>query len=676
VSLRAITAGLFILAVSSFGAPALSQVPDSARAPHDLVIPDSTGAAADSTVAREITVAAGATALADTGAAPLLRGAGSIATGATPVVTLPDSDAAFIPVRTAGDLATEIDGLFLTTAGLGEIGRKYSVHGQREGSVAFLADGLLLNSPATGLFDANLYPVDFAERIEFASAPGGFSSALNAVGGAMNFVSRAARNPRPSSHLFYTQSAYNLTIVDAFIRQDVARGLNVDLGLQRPVADGRFQNSAIDAWNARLKLRCDFEGVAVYASDVFNRWERGLNDGISPATPDSLRYDQYLAVVVNESATEKILRHDAAAGVTAGSDTAALTGFDLQYSWVHREYRDEAGGTGSTGTAFRDTREEETSGFRFSHSRSIAWTRVSAVAEFRNRRLLSDPNIGAAQSTQAAASVSVRATPLAFLSIIPAGRYERFLDIDRFSYSAIAEARIAPWLGATGGFSRSFRYPSFAEVRGVAGLAQPLTAADPERHDVASIGISAGDSSGTRASATYFHRGVLDGVILDSSGVADGAPLSYVRTAYETRDGVTLSGSLRVGSFVAEVDAAWLAYGEGSRRRYAPEWDVRGGIYFNDRIVDGHLRLKTGFRGRHFSSYDGEGYGQRYGLFLPSGYEVQPAGVVDFILFAGIGDAVIHLVWENLLGAEYAMTVFYPADDRSFRLGVGWKFLN
>jgi outer membrane receptor protein involved in Fe transport len=247
------------------------------------------------------------------------------------------------------------------------------------------------------------------------------------------------------------------------------------------------------------------------------------------------------------------------------------------------------------------------------------------------------------------------------------------------SYGALAEARLAPWLTATGGLSRSFRAPSFAEVRGVAGFARPLGAADPERHDIASAGIRAGDSSGTYASATYFHRGILDGVILDSAGIGGGAgaePLAYLRTPYETRDGVSLSGALRVGSFVAEVEAVYLTYGEGSRRRYAPEWDLRGGIYFNDRIVDGHLRLKTGFRGRHFTAYDGEGYAQRYGLFVPTDYEIRPAGVVDFILFAGIGDAVIHLVWENLFSEEYAMTVFYPADDRSFRLGVGWKFLN
>lgn len=671
---RTLAACLVLLAVVAVGTPAVAQVPDSAVVPPGLILDDTTWQTPEAAAVADTADATDSAAFA--GAAPLLHGAGSIAAGVAPVTALPDSEVPFIPVRTAGDIAGRIDGLFLTTAGTGEIGRKYSVHGLREGSVAFLADGHPLNSPATGLYDAGLYPVDFAERIEFASAPGGFTAAPNAVGGAMNFVSRAARNPRPSSRIFYTQSAYNLTVVDAFIRQDVARGVNVDLGLQRPVADGRFLNSAYDAWNTRLKVRYDAGGAAVYVTDVYNRWERGLNDGISPATPESLRYDQYLAEVVNESATERIVRHDAAAGISAGSDTAALTGFDVQYSWSHREYRDEAGGTGSTGTPFRDTREEETYGFRFAHSRGIAWARVSAVAELRNRRLLADPNIGAARSTQAAASFSLRATPVPMVSVIPAVRYERFLDVDRFSYSAIAEARIAPRLGATGGFSRSFRYPSFAEVRGVAGLALPLAAADPERHDVATIGVTAGDPAGTRVSATYFHRAIAGGVILDSSGAGAAAPLSYGRTADETRDGVTLSGALRVGSFLAEVDAVYLAYGEGTRRRYAPEWDARAGVYFSDLIVDGHLRLKAGFRGRRFSSYDGEGYSQRYGLFLPADYAVRPAGVVDFILFAGIGDAVIHLVWENLLAEEYAMTAFYPADDRTFRFGVSWQFLN
>ena len=59
-------------------------------------------------------------------------------------------------------------------------------------------------------------------------------------------------------------------------------------------------------------------------------------------------------------------------------------------------------------------------------------------------------------------------------------------------------------------------------------------------------------------------------------------------------------------------------------------------------------------------------------IFPRSGFEIPSAETLDFILFARIGDAVIHLVWENLLNSEYAVTVFYPAADRSFRFGVTW----
>ena len=67
---------------------------------------------------------------------------------------------------------------------------------------------------------------------------------------------------------------------------------------------------------------------------------------------------------------------------------------------------------------------------------------------------------------------------------------------------------------------------------------------------------------------------------------------------------------------------------------------------------------------------------QRYDLFLPSDSRIPPGGSVDFVLFAGIGDAVIHLIWENLLDRQYVMTTFYPMNDRALRFGLTWEFLD
>ena len=52
------------------------------------------------------------------------------------------------------------------------------------------------------------------------------------------------------------------------------------------------------------------------------------------------------------------------------------------------------------------------------------------------------------------------------------------------------------------------------------------------------------------------------------------------------------------------------------------------------------------------------------------------AGGVDIVIIASIGDATIHLLWENVTDRERLTTYLYPMDGRTFQLGVNWDFLN
>jgi hypothetical protein len=51
-------------------------------------------------------------------------------------------------------------------------------------------------------------------------------------------------------------------------------------------------------------------------------------------------------------------------------------------------------------------------------------------------------------------------------------------------------------------------------------------------------------------------------------------------------------------------------------------------------------------------------------------------GVIDFLLIARIGDAYVHLTWENLTNVQYFSSPFYPVLDRAVRFGISWEFFN
>ena len=206
-------AGLLLLVAVSFPSQTDAQLQDSSGGSRPIVAPDSTipidsGTAVDTTIRIEPTVRVDSASAADTADVTPLGGIGSLARSGLPIRTLPERELSYLPFRSGGDIIPHFGSMFVSETGLGGVRRKYSVHGLADGSMAFLSDGAPLNNPSTGLYLTDLYPVDFAESIEYVPTPGG----------AVNFVSRSARAPRPVSRIRYTQSSYGSSILDGEAR--------------------------------------------------------------------------------------------------------------------------------------------------------------------------------------------------------------------------------------------------------------------------------------------------------------------------------------------------------------------------------------------------------------------------------------------------------------------------
>jgi hypothetical protein len=53
-----------------------------------------------------------------------------------------------------------------------------------------------------------------------------------------------------------------------------------------------------------------------------------------------------------------------------------------------------------------------------------------------------------------------------------------------------------------------------------------------------------------------------------------------------------------------------------------------------------------------------------------------PTGTMDFFVIAHLGDATLHLIWENVTANQYLLTPVYPMYGSNIRFGVSWEFLN
>ena len=108
-----------------------------------------------------------------------------------------------------------------------------------------------------------------------------------------------------------------------------------------------------------------------------------------------------------------------------------------------------------------------------------------------------------------------------------------------------------------------------------------------------------------------------------------------------------------------------------------PEITMNGSIYFQGLLANGHLDIKFGFRGNFYSKQTGMKPYDEFGVWIPSDLiSYGPSGTVDFFAVGKIGDAYVHLIWENLSGTQYLLAPVYPIYERNIRFGVSWEFLD
>ena len=108
-----------------------------------------------------------------------------------------------------------------------------------------------------------------------------------------------------------------------------------------------------------------------------------------------------------------------------------------------------------------------------------------------------------------------------------------------------------------------------------------------------------------------------------------------------------------------------------------PRGYARGGLYYRNRILNDELELQVGVRGQVQGRYYGATVlGRDLLPLVNTSPQLGAASTLDLVLVGHIGDAYIHVLWENVTDVQYFTTPFTPALGRRFRFGVSWEFLN
>lgn len=537
------------------------------------------------------------------------------------------------------------------------------VNGLHDASVAVMVDGVPYNDGNGWSYNLWNIPVDMIDRVELSLGAGAFFSDGWSPGGTVNIVTKDYSNNRPVTRLRYSQGVDNYVHTDVGFAQNVMRNLNLSLGMSHhgfgtskelSLFRGRFFNSNDDAWSFRGKLRYDLsDRLSLSVSHLSNRTRTGLHGGVNYET-SSVIFDGYQAEVENYDSYEKLFHSQTAVSLAAApfGDSLNLLTLSAYYHDRLRQYRDE------------ENRSEANGLFEQLDQSSIrrgVMARFSfAMSEHRLQLFTAVDELGPGPFIRRqSAGVKDRWSPLEPLHLTVFATYA-----DGLSYGAEAEFRLTPWLAL---------YAGGADASGLTNITrQHATAAQSMQSADAGVRVTVPDLFDGRAGVTYRTLSRIeyyDTTAADLSGSAD---------HFES---VVASGHVMLGDFHLEGTAQYLMQGSplrnGTSLTLYPEVVLSGSAYFRGALADGHLDLKAGVRGWFYGEQSGMEPYDRLGVWLPSSQLTYgPSGSMDLFAVGRIGDAYIHLIWENVTDTRYLLAPVYPLYERNVRFGVSWEFLD
>jgi outer membrane receptor protein involved in Fe transport len=335
--------------------------------------------------------------------------------------------------------------------------------------------------------------------------------------------------------------------------------------------------------------------------------------------------------------------------------------------------------TGPSQTAFlKQNDRSQWYGARLVQSLNLYLQRLYVGGEIESRGLVASSVIGQHLETEASVfgKDEIQLTSLAMVSGY--ARFDHYVGRSPLSYGTDIVLKPIADLEIFGGYSRSFRFPTFQEQYWRDTNVIPLHPdSPPERHHLWEAGIRVMSRDRASFEVTFFHRTIFDAIGMTPTHHDYPFPtFQYIFDPKVILQGSAAKARVRIGSFWVEGEVQYLEQTDQGRvQELLPRWSGSGGIYFWDKLVNNHLDLKAGLRGRFVGAYRGAEFNPQVLAFVPSSQQnLDLVGTSDAVIIAHLGSAYVHLVWENLLDRNYVVVPYYPMPDRTIRFGISWEF--
>jgi len=558
-----------------------------------------------------------------------------------------------------------------------------TVNGADWRTISVTQNGRVLNDPVAGIVSLSHLAPEYADRIEVVAGPRAFLYGFNGAGATVNLVTKNYNSNRPYSKINYEEGPYNYGSSDGTFSQNVSRRVNVTFGFRHQGSDGRYLNSDSDDWSIRAKLRYNpSKNLNIILSEYFTSGFADMNGGINlQKSGTALAFDPRQATLKNTDSYEKITRHDLDLSVvgTLLGDTVNVSTLTIYYSHALREYRDEENRFNPNGIFVQSDHISSWMGGSLTQNLDAHFTRLSLGANIELRQIEESPNLGGRRNFIASAYGKDDILLGSTVTLSGYGRYDSYLGTSYIGLGGDATIHLAPSLTLFGGGSVSNRMPNYQELYWTDSTTSRTGSLSAERHLYVEAGaiVTLPRRSSLRIAA--FHRTIHNPILLSLLPGNFVFPGVWFGNGPDLNtDGISINGRLRFWVLSLEGTATYsVQRSSGVRIDDLPQVFADGGIYFWDSLLNDKLELKAGARGHFRTRHEGSSYNPEVIAYVPNvGTRLGVASTVDLLLIAHIGQAYVHIVWENVANVKYFTTPYYVADDRGVRFGVSWEFLD
>ncbi len=612
---------------------------------------------------------------------------GSIEPFGDPAISISNKRITYNDYRSLYDIIAAQPGVFVRDLASPGQQNQIAVGGLDDKNIAIMVDGIPYNDYYTGSYNLWNIPVEAIERIEFISGTSAMFYDGKSAGGVINIVTKNFNNNRAITHLRYSQGVSGYAHTDAMFAQNIANGMNLTFALahygfgsnkENQKYRGRFINSNNDVWNIRSKLRYHLtDWFNLSFTYFYNKTWTGLHGGVNLYNTTSV-YDGLEASVENFETYEKLYsnNYNLTAAFYPSQDSTFLATVSVYSSDKLREYRNEENRTYFFTDSIFQKRD---------FASNTKGVKLNFVSQYSDIRFLGYADLARVQTKDIiTAGLKSELFRSSFFVISPFATVKDFQNQFMLNGGVEGKVKIFSSFELFGGLTQNIiNYSPATPVLTTSNSAYFVTSQrTQETYSLMEAGVRFSSPQLFSIEVSYKKTIQKNPIVLDTSSITSSySDYNYFYPGQYTFDAITASTHFMWNDFHLEGTANYLKRPTITRNNKKltlyPEITMNGSIYFQGLLANGHLDIKFGFRGNFYSKQTGMKPYDEFGVWIPSDLiSYGPSGTVDFFAVGKIGDAYVHLIWENLSGTQYLLAPVYPIYERNIRFGVSWEFLD